>query len=34
MDLKLIEDRNVIKCRVNLRKNGKIFGFVKPLRNF
>lgn len=27
----LIKDRNVLKWRVNFVKNGKVFGWLKPI---
>ena len=34
MDAKLIEDRNVVKWSVNLTKDGRMFGFMKPVVDF
>jgi hypothetical protein len=30
----LIKDRNVLKVRINLKKNNRIFGFIKPIKYF
>ena len=30
MDAKLIEDRNVLKWRINVVKDGRVYGFIKP----
>jgi hypothetical protein len=30
MDAKLIEDRNVLKWRINIIKDGRVYGFIKP----
>jgi hypothetical protein len=32
MNMSLLRDRQILKWRVNLVKEGKIFGFLKPVR--
>lgn len=34
INMRLIDDRNVIKCRVNMIKNGRLIGFIKPVDSF
>jgi hypothetical protein len=31
VQMNLMRDRNVLKCRVNIIKGGRIFGFIKPV---
>jgi len=31
VNARLINDRNVLKWQINIRKNGRIFGFLKPV---
>lgn len=32
MKISLVEDRNILKWNVQLMTNGKIYGFIKPVR--
>jgi hypothetical protein len=32
VEMAMLEDRGISKLRVNLMKNGRIFGFIRPIR--
>lgn len=33
VEMAMLEDRGTNKLRVNLMKDGRIFGFIRPVRN-